>query len=137
MLNWVYEPGRQQQQQKEKTCADDNADATGTEGKKELGPAPATFGELASSAREVWDQYYEARPDPTEPWGRWRAHAARALEHLRSEAVADVPLRFVCETQLILRVYLEGRKKMHLLYKASCLHARARGRKVDSRLFVS
>ena len=33
--------------------------------------------------------------------------------HTRSE----LPVRFICETQLILRVYLEGRKKMHLLYK--------------------
>ena len=80
--------------------------------------AEQTYAELAVNSAAMWDKYAEAPPeDPNEPWGRWHADAARALEWLRSAEVGAKPVRLICETQLLLRPYLEGRMKMHLLYK--------------------
>ena len=80
--------------------------------------AGQTYAELAVNSAAMWDKYAEAPPeDPNEPWGRWHADAARALEWLRSAEVGAKPVRLICETQLLLRPYLEGRMKMHLLYK--------------------
>ncbi len=80
-------------------------------------PQGLTFGKLAQEAEDMWDKYLQAPPDPTVSWGRWRSDAARALGHLRGEEIAQTQVRFICETQLLLRPYLEGRLKMHLLYK--------------------
>ena len=81
--------------------------------------AECTYAELAERSQQMWDTYVEApAEDPNESWGgRWRPDAARALAFLRSAEVAVKPVRMICETQLLLRPYLEGRVKMHLLYK--------------------
>ncbi len=63
-------------------------------------------------------RYGEAPPEnPVEPWSRWRRHARAALNHLRSKEVAKLPVRTICETQLLLRPYLGARQRMHLLYQ--------------------
>jgi hypothetical protein len=46
-----------------------------------------------------------------------RAHIKAALNYLTNESMADKQVQFVVETQLLLRPYLLGREKMHLLYK--------------------
>ena len=80
LLNWVFEPGW-------------------------------NYAQLAKRGEAAWDRYAEAPPeDAREPWGRWRADAARALEFLRSSEVGSKPVRLICETQLLLKPYLEGRK---------------------------
>ena len=82
--------------------------------------AGLTFGELAAQARveRDWNTYVEARPEnPQQPWGLWRRDAQRAVSYLRSSELAEQPVRLVCECQLLLQPYLDGRKKSHLLYK--------------------
>jgi hypothetical protein len=82
--------------------------------------AGLTFGELAAQARveHDWNTYVEARPEnPKQPWGVWRRDAQRAVSYLRSSELAEQPVRLVCECQLLLQPYLDGRKKSHLLYK--------------------
>uniref|UniRef100_A0A6U1BTK5 Uncharacterized protein n=1 Tax=Rhizochromulina marina TaxID=1034831 RepID=A0A6U1BTK5_9STRA len=82
--------------------------------------ANCTFGELVQRPEnsELLDQFLEAAPEnPNSPWERWRRQAHLAAEILRSERVAHLPVRMVCETQSMLKGYFEGRVKMHLLYK--------------------
>jgi len=82
--------------------------------------ARCTYGELVRRPANValLDAFKEAAPwNPNEPWGRWRRQAHIAVNLLRSEEVASLPARMICETQLLLREYLHGRQKMHLLYK--------------------
>ena len=77
-----------------------------------------TFGQLAARSRELWDKYVEARPEnPRQSWFVWRRDAQCALSWLRSARIAQQPVRLVCECQLLLQPYLDGRKKSHLLYK--------------------
>jgi hypothetical protein len=83
-----------------------------------------TYQELAAEARPVWDRYlnYAHAPgfgakDVSESWGSWRTQIKRALAYLTSPEIATYPVQFIVETQLLLSVYLQVRKKMHLLYK--------------------
>jgi ankyrin repeat protein len=93
MINWLYTPG-------------------------------ITHGELAEQAKLMWERYrdYQSDPrfgdkDPSESWSTWRKQIESALCHLRSDAVKDKQVQFIVETQLLLRPYLIGRQKMHLIYK--------------------
>ncbi len=38
-----------------------------------------------------------------------------AMDYLTSPELADKQVQFIAETQLLLKPYLEGREKMHLL----------------------
>ena len=81
-----------------------------------------TFGELLgrSESKEVLEKYVNAPPENAkEGWERWKSHARAAVEELQSAARAHQPVVMVCEVQVILRPYLEARKKMHLLYKVA------------------
>lgn len=93
MINWLYTPG-------------------------------ITFEELASKAKAKWDQYYNfvhapgfGAKDTTESWGAWRAQIRVARAFLESAAIGNFFVQFIVETQLLLRPFLEGRTKMHLIYK--------------------
>ena len=93
MINWLYSPG-------------------------------ITYGELAEQAKGVWDTYYNFQrvpnygdKDPAESWATWRRQIAVARAYLTAPAIQDRPVQFIVETQLLLRPYLVGRCKMHLLYK--------------------
>ena len=93
MINWLYTPG-------------------------------ITYGDLAKQAQDVWDNYYNfqhvegyGEMDPSESWGTWRQQIEVARAYLTSREIQDKPVQFIVETQLLLRPYLEGRCKMHLLYK--------------------
>jgi len=93
MINWLYTPG-------------------------------ITYGELAEQAKEVWEEYYNFQgvlgygdKDPSESWATWRRQIEVAKVYLLSPEVKDEPVQFIVETQLLLRPYLIGRCKMHLLYK--------------------
>mmetsp|Transcript_21133 Transcript_21133/g.66824 ORF Transcript_21133/g.66824 Transcript_21133/m.66824 type:complete len:792 (+) Transcript_21133:62-2437(+) len=81
-------------------------------------PEGLTYAKLAEQSEAVWRCYLEDPPeDPNEPWARFRADATRAVEFLRSAEVADRPVRLVCEVQCLLQTYLDGRMRMHGLYK--------------------
>ena len=71
-----------------------------------------------SPTAAAWRRYVERRPDnPHVPWEHWRRQAGEALAHLCSEDVAALPVRMVCEVQLVLETYMQARLKMHMLYK--------------------
>ncbi len=77
-----------------------------------------TFGQLATENAARWDAYIDKTPDdPEVPWSRWRAHAIRAVEFLRSEKIKQKPVRLMCEVQMYLKNYVVVRNNMHLLYK--------------------
>jgi len=81
-------------------------------------PQGLTYGQLARQNAAAWERYLESPPeDPNEPWARFRADAARAVAFLRSGEIASRPVRLVCEVQCLLQKYLDGRLKMHGLYK--------------------
>jgi ankyrin repeat protein len=93
MLNWLFTPGM-------------------------------TYSELAASAKLTWNRYlnYTHAPgfgarDASESWSSWRAQIQTALAYLTSPKIANSPVHFIVETQLLLSEYLKGRTKMHLLYK--------------------
>jgi len=50
-------------------------------------------------------------------WSTWRKQIEMARSFLTSDKLKDMPVQFIVETQLLLRPYLVGRRKMHLLYK--------------------
>ena len=83
-----------------------------------------TYGEMAKRASELWDRYqnYAHVPgfgskDVSESPCVWQKQITEARERLTSDAMADMPVQFIVETQLLLDPYYTGRKKMHLLYK--------------------
>jgi len=64
------------------------------------------------------DKFKEAAPwNPNEPWCQWRRHAHLAVDILRSEQVGGMPVRMICDTQLLLREYLKSWQNMNLLYE--------------------
>ena len=77
-----------------------------------------TYRQLCKNSKTLWDEYVQAPPDnPSVNWGRWKEEASLAREHLSSVDFAKWPVSLICESQLILRPYLEGRSMMHMLYK--------------------
>jgi len=93
MINWLYTPG-------------------------------VTYKELTEETMDLWLEYLDhdgvdgyGDKDPSESWSTWRAQIQQALSHLTSEAMKNQKVQFIVETQLLLRPYLLGRQKMHLLYK--------------------
>ena len=77
-----------------------------------------TYRQLCKNSKKLWDEYVQAPPDnPSVNWGRWKEEASLAREHLSSVDFAKWPVSLICESQLILRPYLEGRSMMHMLYK--------------------
>jgi ankyrin repeat protein len=96
MVNWLYTPG-------------------------------TTYGEMAEEAAApggLWDTYlnFEQAPgfgdkDVAEPWCHWRRQIRMAQDFLTSEKLRNEQVQFIVEMQMLLRPYLEGRLKMHLLYK--------------------
>jgi hypothetical protein len=93
MINWLYTPG-------------------------------LTYKELAQKAQPLWDQYYNyervpgyGEKDPSEPWDTWRQQVRMARDFLESPEMEGKQVQFIVETQTLLKPYLLGREKMHLLYK--------------------
>jgi hypothetical protein len=93
MINWLYTPG-------------------------------ITFKQLAESAKDVWDYYHDfayvhglGGKDSAEAWCAWRAQIETARAYLTNPAIEDYLVQSIVETQCLLRPYLEGRTKMHLLYQ--------------------
>ena len=79
-----------------------------------------TYGDFQKDERvqNLWNNYCESPPsNDSEPWWRWRSHAQQALSTLQDPSISAKKVKMICETQLVLRPYLEARKKMHLLYK--------------------
>jgi hypothetical protein len=48
-------------------------------------------------------------------WSSRRDQIKVAMDYLTSPELADKQVQFIVETQLLLKPYLEGREKMHLL----------------------
>jgi hypothetical protein len=66
-----------------------------------------TFGELAAQSEQVWDDYVETVSDQvTFSPSCWRMHAKQARAHLRQMAADNMPLHIICETQVLLRPYM-------------------------------
>ena len=83
-----------------------------------------TYGELAQLAKPLWERYYDFQSvsghgdmDPSASWGTWRKQIEVATAFLTSPELKDKQVQFIVETQLLLRPYLIGRQRMHLLYK--------------------
>jgi ankyrin repeat protein len=77
-----------------------------------------TFRELLETARPMWDAYENTvHVDGAFAPCRFQNHIKQARSHLERLAADNVPLQFICESQILLSPYLEGRKVMHLLYK--------------------
>ena len=83
-----------------------------------------TYGELAEQAKPLWEQYHDFQSvsghgnmDPSGSWGTWRKQIEVATTFLTSPELKNQQVQFIVETQLLLRPYLLGRQKMHLLYK--------------------
>jgi hypothetical protein len=53
----------------------------------------------------------------SESWSSWRGQIEQAMAYLMSPEMGDHKVQIIVETQLLLSVYMRGRKKMHLLYK--------------------
>ena len=82
------------------------------------GHYPRTFHDLLGTAKPLWDAYENTVPqDRTFSPHRFQMHIQQARQHLERLAADQVPLRFICESQILLQQYLDGRKAMHLLYK--------------------
>ena len=77
-----------------------------------------TWGELLSTAssKKVIDDLYEKE---LQPIGMDRTMFENVLDKLRRSSAAfwDRPVRFVVETQFMLKEYLEMRKHSHIWYK--------------------
>ena len=84
-------------------------------------PGPLTYGAMAArdQTKALWDDHLLRFPqNPNEPWTRWRMNAMHARRHLEREEFANLPVHFICEVQLGLRVYTDARGgAMHFLYK--------------------
>jgi len=77
-----------------------------------------TYQRLCKKSKKLWDEYVQSPPDnPSVSWGRWKEEATLAREHLSSVDFGNWPVSLICECQLVLRPYLEGRSMMHMLYK--------------------
>jgi len=77
-----------------------------------------TFAELEQQAGAMWDDYVSELPtDPTFSPSQWLRHATAARAHLRDLASQNAKLNFIVEVQVLLKPYLHGRKKTHLIYK--------------------
>jgi len=83
-----------------------------------------SYKELLKQSEEIWDRYYNythvegfGDMDVSEPWASWREQIKIARTYLESEEIMNLPVQLVVETQLLLRPYLHGRQKMHLLYQ--------------------
>ena len=83
-----------------------------------------TFKDMANMSQGLWDSYlnYASVPgygekDPSESPSTWRKQIKAAMAFLTSDDLKDRKVQLVVETQLLLRPYLEGRTKMHFLYK--------------------
>ena len=79
-----------------------------------------TYGELVqrSDVVALFETYVEQPPEnPRGNWNQWRKKAIEAIQHLKSDQMKLLPVKLICETQLILRPYLNARMQMHLFYK--------------------
>ena len=77
-----------------------------------------TFRELALKHKSTWTDYSETMPqDITFSGSRWRLQCKQAILLLEQLAQDDAAFKFICETQLLLQPYLEGRMHTHLMYK--------------------
>lgn len=75
-------------------------------------PKGLTYGTLARRAetKAKWDEHVARFPqNPNEPWERWRKNAMHARNHLQRPELANLPVRFICEVQLVLRPYKDAR----------------------------
>ena len=88
-------------------------------------PEGLTYGALFSKP-EVEAMLDEAEnaasPNGSGPMGGsndvvWHTLATKAVAFLRSDVVANLPVVLVCESQLLLKPYLDARQAMHLPYK--------------------
>jgi ankyrin repeat protein len=81
-------------------------------------------GEMAQESEALWKQYYDfaivpgvGKKAPSVSWTEWRERIEAGTSFLYSAKWKKRPVQFIVETQLLLRPFLEGRKKMHLIYK--------------------
>ena len=83
-------------------------------------PTLATFRELCADegVQERWRAFAEEEAPESVSRERWDREVARALEWLHSDALANKPVRMVCEVQCLLATYRDIRMDMHEVYKA-------------------
>ena len=68
---------------------------------------------------EQWDEYCRECPDASDPAERWERHTAMARQYLESDAIAEKPVQFLGEIQVLLGKYCVVRHEMHEPYKVS------------------
>jgi ankyrin repeat protein len=77
-----------------------------------------TYAELARENLGMWEDYVEhSAPQGAAPRERWRAEAAEALAVLTGVETSALPVRFICEAQMMLHTTYCVRSHMHELYK--------------------
>jgi hypothetical protein len=82
------------------------------------GDFPRTFKELSDLSTPIWDEYCETMPTcSTFQPSRWSIQCEQARGHLQQLADNGTPLHFICEIQVLLQPYLDGRKSTHTMYK--------------------
>jgi hypothetical protein len=103
MINWLYSPG-------------------------------ITYHEMVQeSGVRLWRAYFDYMELPhfgkkaaSVSWCEWRDRIDSATSFLMNVKWKRRPVQFIVETQLLLRPYLDGRRKMHVLYKIiRCAHPKA------------
>ena len=67
----------------------------------------------ASRIAEMWAAHVASAPEGGAARGRWRAEAELALTMLTRNELARLPVRFVCEAQMMLEETYDVRARMH------------------------
>jgi ankyrin repeat protein len=79
-----------------------------------------TYGELTKRQDVVatFHKYLQQLPEnPTQSKYQWTRDATAAVNHLNSPKMSTKNVKMICEVQVLLRPYLNAKKKMHLLQK--------------------
>jgi ankyrin repeat protein len=94
MINWLYTPG-------------------------------ITYHDMVQeSGVRLWQSYFDymegrgiGKKAPSVSWCEWRERIDAAMTFLMNVKWKKRPVQFIVETQLLLRPYMDGREKMHFMYK--------------------
>merc|ERR1719331_3298442 len=78
-----------------------------------------TYAELAArpGVADMWAAHVASAAEGGAPRDRWRSAAAEARDMLTGDELARLPVRFICEAQMMLEETYDVRAHMHELYK--------------------
>lgn len=74
-----------------------------------------TYAELAArpGVADMWAAHVASAPEGGAPRDRWRSAAAEARDMLTGDELARLPVRFICEAQMMLEETYDVRAHMH------------------------